>query len=264
MYVQHCVCVLFWLCVCAVVTLLSGELSSDGTVPTVPSGENRAERDPPSPPEVRCWSPSYPFKALCSWPEPPQTQLPIQYIATYSMKGGEIQQCHPYPTSVHPLPSPESSLPGVNGSSPWARWLCVLKGLKLYTSYKLNITGVNRMGSASHLQAFTVEDIVKPDPPVNVTVQVVPGKLSLLVKWAPPPSWSDRTLFPLKYQIRYHWDNKGTPHEITLDPFEDTKKVLPRLSPGRSYLVQVCSMELMGLGQSSDWSLPVTVTMPAH
>ena len=78
-----------------------------------------------------------------------------------SMKGGEIQQCHPYPTSVHPLPSPESSLPGVNGSSPGARWLCVLKGLKLYTSYKLNITGVNRMGSASHLQAFTVEDIGK-------------------------------------------------------------------------------------------------------
>ncbi|XP_064826739.1 interleukin-27 subunit beta-like isoform X2 [Oncorhynchus masou masou] len=243
MYVQHCVCVLFWLCVCAVVTLLSGVLSSDGTVLAVPSGENRAERDPPSPPEVRCWSPSYPFKALCSWPEPPQTQLPIQYIATYS---------------------PESSLPRVNGSSPGARWLCVLNGLKLYTSYKLNITGVNHMGSASHLQAFTVEDIVKPDPPVNVTVQVIPGKLRLLVKWAPPPSWSDRTLFPLKYQVRYHWDNKGTPHEITLDPFEDTKKVLPGLSPERSYQVQVCSMELMGLGQSSDWSLPITVTTPAH
>ncbi|XP_055785812.1 interleukin-27 subunit beta-like isoform X2 [Salvelinus fontinalis] len=199
--------------------------------------------------------PSFPYST-----SPPT----VNHSVCPSMKGGEIQQCHPYPTSVHPLPSPESSLPGINGSSPGAGWLCVLKGLKLYTSYKLNITGVNRMGSASHLQAFTVEDIVKPDPPVNVTVQVVPGKLRLVVKWAPPPSWSDRTLFPLKYQVRYHWDNKGTPHEITLDPFEDTKKVLPGLSPGRSYLVQVCSMELMGLGQSSDWSLPITVTIPAH
>uniref|UniRef100_A0A4W5QPT5 Epstein-Barr virus induced 3 n=1 Tax=Hucho hucho TaxID=62062 RepID=A0A4W5QPT5_9TELE len=186
--------------------------------------------DPP--PGVRCWSPSYPFKALCSGPEPPQTQLPIQYIATYSS---------------------ESSLPGVNGSSPVAMWLCVLKGLKLYTSYKLNITAVNRMGSGSHLHAFTVEDIVKPDLPVNVT-----GKLKLSVKWAPPPSWSDRTLFPLKYQVRYHWDNTGTPHECA-DSY-----ILPGLSPGRSHLVQVCSMELMGLGQSSDWSLPITVTMPAH
>ncbi|XP_041729134.1 interleukin-27 subunit beta [Coregonus clupeaformis] len=263
MYVQdyvcprRCMCVLFWLCACAMVTLLTGVLCSDGTVPTAPS-------DPPSPPEVRCWSPSYPFKALCSWSEPPQTPLPIQYITTYSMKGGEIQQCRPYPTSMPPLPSPESSLPGVNGSSPGARRLCVLEGLKLYTSYKLNITAVNPNGSASHLQTFTIEDIVKPDPPVNVTVRVVPGKWKLLVKWAPPPSWSDHTLFPLKYQVRYHWDNKGTPHEITLDPFEDTKKVLPGLFPGRSYVVQVCSIELMGLGQSSDWSLPITITMPAH
>ncbi|XP_064824083.1 interleukin-27 subunit beta-like [Oncorhynchus masou masou] len=99
---------------------------------------------------------------------------------------------------------------------------------------------------------------------VNLTLQAVPGKLKLLVKWDPPPSWSDHTLFPLKYQVRYHWDNKGTPHEMTLDPFEDTKKVLPGLSPERYYLVQVCSMELMWLGQSSDWSLPITVTMPAH
>nr|XP_046174905.1 interleukin-27 subunit beta-like [Oncorhynchus gorbuscha] len=83
-------------------------------------------------------------------------------------------------------------------------------------------------------------------PLVNVTLQAVPGKLKLLVKWDPPSSWSDHTLFPLKYQVRYHWDNKGTPHEITF------------------VSSSVCSMELMWLGQSSDWSLPITVTMPAH
>uniref|UniRef100_A0AAY5KZL2 Fibronectin type-III domain-containing protein n=1 Tax=Esox lucius TaxID=8010 RepID=A0AAY5KZL2_ESOLU len=234
----------------------------NGTILTAPSGENRTDLDPPSRLEVHCWSPSYPFKVLCSWLELPQTQLVTHYIVTYSVKGGEIQQCHPHPVSMASLSIPESSLPRENNSSARTMWRCVLEDLKLYTSYQLNVTAVNTAGSASHLQLFTLEDIVKPDPPVNVTVQVVPGKLKLLVKWDPPPSWSDHTLFPLMYKVRYQWENKGVSHAITLDPFENTQKVLPGLSPGRSYLVQVCSMEHMGMGQSSNWSPPVTVTMP--
>ncbi|KAJ8003733.1 hypothetical protein DPEC_G00151420 [Dallia pectoralis] len=240
---------------------LRGVFCSNGTILTAPSGPNRTNLDPPSRPEVHCWCPSYPIKVHCSWLELPPTELLTHYDVTYSFKGGEIQQCRPYSVSMPVPPIPEPSLARVNNSSPGTMWLCVLEDLKLFTSYKLNVTAVNPVGSASHLQLFTLEDIVKPDPPVNVTVKVVPGKLKLLVKWAPPPSWSDHTLFPLMYKLRYQWKNKGNSHEIILEPFEVTKKYLPGLSPGRSYLIQVCSMEHMGLGQCSAWSPPVTVTM---
>ncbi|KAL1021978.1 hypothetical protein UPYG_G00020680 [Umbra pygmaea] len=260
---QQGLCVVFWLCVYALVSLHSGVFCSNGMVTTVPSGKIKTYLEPPSRPDVHCWSPSYPFKVLCSWPEPPQSQRPTHYIATYSLKDGEIQQCHPYPTSMSPLPSPELSLQRANSSSPGTRWFCILEGLKLYTTYQLNITAVNPLGSVSHLQLWTIEDIVKPDPPVNVTVQVVPRTLKLLVRWAPPPSWSDHELVPLNYRVRYQWEKEGTFHDITLGPFKETERVLPGLLPGRVYLVQVCSMEYFGLGQNSDWSPPVNVTMPA-
>lgn len=98
MYVQHCVCVLFWLCVCAVVTLLSGELSSDGTVPTVPSGENRAERGETAFSEMRTcleylkmalFSPFLPSLSTSRFfpfsVSPPPLSTPISYFPLFSL-----------------------------------------------------------------------------------------------------------------------------------------------------------------------------------
>nr|AZT79001.1 Epstein-Barr-induced protein 3 isoform b [Ctenopharyngodon idella] len=38
---------------------------------------------PPSPPNVHCWSPSYPKRAICSWTLTPDPILPTHYITTY-------------------------------------------------------------------------------------------------------------------------------------------------------------------------------------
>ncbi|KAG1934971.1 ciliary neurotrophic factor receptor subunit alpha preproprotein [Pimephales promelas] len=38
---------------------------------------------PPSPPDVHCWSPTYPKRAICSWTLTPEPILPTHYIATY-------------------------------------------------------------------------------------------------------------------------------------------------------------------------------------
>ncbi|KAG8013253.1 Interleukin-27 subunit beta [Nibea albiflora] len=139
---------------------------------------------------------------------------------------------------------------------------CTLPNLKLLTDYILNVTAVSASGeSSSHLSSFMLEDIVKPDPPVDVRVSPLNIR-SLLVEWSPPPTWANLYIFPLKYQILYQWESRGTPKSINLGPFESTKVELKGLTPGRPYLFQVCAKELLGLGKCSDWSLPVKVTIP--
>lgn len=47
-----------------------------------------------------------------------------------------------------------------------------------------------------------------------------------------------------------------------IGPFETTSAELRELRPGRPYLVQVCAQELLGLGECSEWSEAVNVTLP--
>lgn len=49
---------------------------------------------------------------------------------------------------------------------------------------------------------------------------------------------------------------------LQVGPFETTKVQLKRLSPGRSYQLQMCATELLGLGECSDWTAAVPVTIP--
>ncbi|XP_058472133.1 interleukin-27 subunit beta [Solea solea] len=206
--------------------------------------------NPPPAPTVHCWCASYPNTTLCSWPEPSHAPL-THYIATYSERHGEpiTEQCHLIP------PSSSSS------SSSEQVWLCQMPNLKLLTSYIINVTAVSSAGSSSYLASFMLEDIVKPDPPVDVQVSPCNTR-NLLVEWSPPSTWSHLNIFPLKYQIMYQWENKGTPQSVNLGPFESTKVELKGLTPGRSYLFQVCAKELLGLGKCSHWSSPVNVTIP--
>jgi len=58
--------------------------------------------------------------------------------------------------------------------------------------------------------------VVKPDPPVNVSVTVLPGK-KLSVQWGPPPTWPDPVNFLLKYTVKYHWGKPGTARTVSLN-----------------------------------------------
>ncbi|TNN40002.1 Interleukin-27 subunit beta [Liparis tanakae] len=91
-----------------------------------------------------------------------------------------------------------------------------------------------------------LEDIVKPDPPVEVRVSP-PGTSGLLVEWSPPPTWTNLDIFPLKYQIRCRWEIHGSQKSATLGPFESTRVELKGLASGRTYRFQVCAQDLLGL-----------------
>ncbi|XP_076829235.1 interleukin-27 subunit beta isoform X2 [Brachyhypopomus gauderio] len=198
----------------------------------------------PSLPEVRCWSPSYPLKALCSWTQTPDPILPTHYIATYWYPG----------TGQQPLVLPcqrESDLDRQ----------CVLEEFELHAAmpYVVNITAVNALGSATRILPILIEDIVKPDPPVEVKVTLQPGR-KLLVRWSPPPTWPDPVNFTLRYKVEVQRDK----HSIAsiMGPYESESMVRSGLVAGRTYHIRVSAMDVLGNGQSSEWSDPVSITVP--
>ncbi|XP_044023254.1 interleukin-27 subunit beta [Siniperca chuatsi] len=240
--------------VCVAVTLLIcvlGGQALDLLRATATSGYGLAT------PIVHCWCASYPNVTICSWPEPSHSP-PTHYIATYSERHRQpvTKQCH----LIQPGSS-SSSLISASSSSSERLWHCHLPNLKLLTNYIINVTAVYSGGSTSHLSSFMMEDIVKPDPPVDIRVSPHNAR-NLLVEWSPPPTWAYLDILPLKYQILYQWENRGSPKSVNLGPFESTKVELKGLTPGRPYLFQVCAKELLGLGECSDWSLPVKITIP--
>ncbi|KAF0044101.1 hypothetical protein F2P81_003259 [Scophthalmus maximus] len=171
----------------------------------------------------------------------------------------DTKRCHLIPPSSSSSVSSSSSS---SSSSPSAQlWQCQLSDLKLLTDYIINVTAVHSGGSSSYLSSFMLEDIVRPDPPVDVRVSPHNGR-DLLVEWSPPSTWNDLDIFPLKYQIMYQWEIRGIPKSVNLGPFESSKVELKGLSPGRTYLFRVCARELLGLGKFSSWSSPVNITIP--
>ncbi|KAK5857643.1 hypothetical protein PBY51_010871 [Eleginops maclovinus] len=211
----------------------------------------------PSTPTVRCRCASYPNVTLCSWPEPSHP-TPTHYVATYSERHRRSVTKH-----CHLIQPGSSSSDLISTSSPSSDqlWHCPLPRLKLLTDYIINVTAVYSGRNSVHLSSFMLEDIVKPDPPVNVQVSPYDFR-NLSVQWSPPPTWALLDIFPLKYQIKYQWESRGIQKSVNLGPYESTKVELKLRSPGRTYLFQVCAKELLGLGECSDWSAPVKITIP--
>ncbi len=57
--------------------------------------------------------------------------------------------------------------------------------------------------------------VVKPDPPAHVRVSPLNSR-NVLVEWSPPPAWANLDILPLKYQILYRWESRGTPKSVNV------------------------------------------------
>ncbi|XP_041956194.1 interleukin-27 subunit beta, partial [Alosa sapidissima] len=197
---------------------------------------------PPSPPDIRCWAPSYPLKALCTWSQMTETYLPTQHIITYRDRDyGVTYPCHIIPKS-----------PDI---------LCEMKNLQILANrpYIVYITAINALGNATKPMEFDLEENVKPDPPVNVRVVVKQGRQVL--EWNHPPSWPEPQHFPLMYIVRYYWgNNQGQGHtKVPVHGAESLPINLDRFTKGRTYHFQVSAHEGLGSGKGSEWSQPVSV-----
>lgn len=124
---------------------------------------------------------------------------------------------------------------------------------------------------------------VKPDPPVNLTVDPVEAApQQLRLSWTYPPSW-DASFYQLRFQVRYRAEPSGayaqvspgarscgavwaappspvpgasrlTARRLQVDGLKDTSLVIRDALRGARHWVQVRAREEFDLGEWSEWS----------
>ncbi|KAM5135437.1 interleukin-27 subunit beta [Mantella aurantiaca] len=196
---------------------------------------------PPQKPNVQCWASEYPERIKCTWDVRPHTHLHTTFITTYRL--GLTSQDSPR----------ECVQLDIN---PYG---CQITDFKMFADvpYLLNVTAVNPLGSFTLLHHFFVENIIRPDPPVNVSLSPVHrDSKKLHLRWSPPLSWPYPDYFPLSYLIRYK--RKGVTQYKMVGPYEQTSFLITGNRPGSTVYAQVAAMDFTGAGNHSEWSTVVT------
>ncbi|XP_044153694.1 interleukin-27 subunit beta-like [Bufo gargarizans] len=196
---------------------------------------------PPEKLHIQCWSSSYPKNVNCTWDLQPDTNLHTTFLTTYRLG------------LMGPKPPEKCMQLEKNPNS------CLMSNFQMFEEfpYLLNVTALNQLGSITQLHYFFMENIIRPDPPVNVSISsICRESKKLYVQWQPPPSWPYLEIFPLKYKVRYR--KAGYKFFTMVGPYEQTSLVLTGIRPGSTVYVQVAAKEFTDLGHSSDWSEVVT------
>ncbi|XP_015685869.1 interleukin-27 subunit beta-like [Protobothrops mucrosquamatus] len=190
---------------------------------------------PPEKLSIHCRSVSYP-SVNCSWTLETDTRLPTSFFASY--RHGLMEEVH---QCIQPVAGSHS---------------CSMTALQMFSTdpYRLNVTAVNPLGTASHFSLVSPDQIIRPDPPENVMVSPIQGKTNtLLVQWKAPSSWLYPEYFPLKYVMRYSRD--GSRQIRTIRPIEKTSFTLSGIRSGVKYHIQVAAKDFLDNGEYSAWSL---------
>lgn len=140
-----------------------------------------------------------------------------------------------------------------------SRWWCALDHNEddKRTLHQVFLCVSSRISNAtSELLSFTPMQIIKPDPPYNVSVQPEAGlNRSLMITWKPPYTWKFQDRFyELIYEIRYKPLISINYQTITLYE-RTTRHTITDAEAGQEYEVQVRTKEEYE-GQWSDWSVP--------
>ncbi|XP_035261967.1 interleukin-6 receptor subunit alpha isoform X1 [Anguilla anguilla] len=140
-----------------------------------------------------------------------------------------------------------------------ARCWCVLERRDVEKSAfqaTLCLTSVTGNVTSPTIQVHP-KNIIKPDPPANVTVHAQDGmEHRLKVTWKYPRTWSS-AFYRLKFHLQYFPIQNGEANEMqdvhTKRGHHTINDVLSRTA----YLLRVRAKEEFDLGQWSDWSPPV-------
>ncbi|XP_074923005.1 prolactin receptor [Chelonoidis abingdonii] len=203
------------------------------------------EQSPPGKPEVlKCRSPEM-ETFTCWWKPGSDSGLPTNYTLLYNKEGKEqIYECPDYRTA------------GPNS--------CYFdkKHTNLWTSYNISVKATNEVGSnISNPHYMDVTSIVQPDPPVNLSLQVIQsaGILYLSAKWSPPPLVDVRSgWLILHYELRLKSEEREEWETIFVGQQAHYKVF--KLHPGLKYIVQVHCM--LDHGKWSEWSSESYIQIP--
>ncbi|KAM8960464.1 interleukin-27 subunit beta [Pelodytes ibericus] len=192
---------------------------------------------PPEKLQAQCWAMSYPEKLQCTWDLRPDVLLHTTFITTYRLgliSSESPNQCVQSDRELHS---------------------CLISDFQMFSDYPylLNVTAINPLGSVTLLVPFIIENIIRPDPPENVTASSLVGeKRKLLLSWCAPHSWPYPEHFPLMYMIRYKRLD-GKPYRV-IGPYELTTFILVGLKPGSVVQAQVAAKDITDYGEYSKWS----------
>ncbi|NXL05320.1 I11RA protein, partial [Mesembrinibis cayennensis] len=202
----------------------------------------------PGVPFVSCRASDY-ENFSCSWTSSVETFLPTRYITTYrgNMSPPHLPICRNKKGHVGPCLQ-DPSHPGT----------CTVHGSEFWSSYRLNITEVNPLGSSFRLLDVTMQAIIKPDPPEGLVVEPIPlAPRRLHVSWKYPSSWPKEPHFQLRFRLQYRpvihrsWSVVETVNlsEVITDAFA-----------GLEHVVQVSTKDFLDAGNWSEWSAEARAT----
>ncbi|XP_025895731.1 interleukin-11 receptor subunit alpha [Nothoprocta perdicaria] len=201
----------------------------------------------PGVPFVSCRASDY-ENFSCSWTSSLETFLPTRYITTYrkkSLTGEEKRRNRNGPV-------------GPCLQDPAHAGTCTVHKSEFWSSYRMNVTEVNPLGSSFRLLDITMQAIIKPDPPEGLVVEPVPrAPRRLQVSWRYPASWPKEPHFQLKFRLQYRpvihrsWSVVETVNlsEVITDAFA-----------GLEHVVQVSAKDFLDAGNWSEWSAEVRAT----
>ncbi|KAM6470942.1 interleukin-11 receptor subunit alpha isoform 6-T10 [Liasis olivaceus] len=196
----------------------------------------------PGLPSVSCRASNY-ENFSCFWTPGVETLLPTRYVATYQKK--------------QPAGTDQQSRSPVNGvglcvQDPALPLSCTVRKSQFWSSYRVNVTEVNPLGSTFSLLDITVQTITKPDPPEELRVEPVPlAPKRLRVSWEYPSTWPKEPSFQLRFRLRYRpvlydsWSVVETAKE---------SEVITDAFMGLEHVVQVSARDFLDAGSWSEWT----------
>ncbi|KYO48019.1 interleukin-6 receptor subunit alpha precursor [Alligator mississippiensis] len=194
--------------------------------------------EPPEPPRVSCSRRSHQKDILCEWQpraRPSPSTRAVLWVKRAPGANATEQRCRFFPRAhrfVCRIP-----MPPVDDDKLLHVSVCVSNGAG---------------SAASADRLFSANSVLKPDPPVNLTVDPVEAApQQLRLSWTYPPSW-DASFYQLRFQVRYRAEPSGAYAQV--DGLKDTSLVIRDALRGARHWVQVRAREEFDLGEWSEWS----------
>ncbi|XP_038259681.1 interleukin-11 receptor subunit alpha isoform X3 [Dermochelys coriacea] len=191
----------------------------------------------PGIPSVTCRASDY-ENFSCSWTPSVETFLPTRYITTYRRtQTSQVGPCVQDPGRPH---------------------TCSVHKCEFWSSYRLNVTEVNPLGSSFRLLDVTMQAIIKPDPPEGLVVEPVPSApRRLRVRWQYPASWPKQPHFQLKFRLQYRPVAHGS---WSMVETVNLSEVITDAFSGLEHVVQVGAKDFLDAGNWSEWSAEARAT----
>uniref|UniRef100_A0A8D0H1Z5 Interleukin 11 receptor subunit alpha n=1 Tax=Sphenodon punctatus TaxID=8508 RepID=A0A8D0H1Z5_SPHPU len=202
---------------------------------------------PPGVPSISCRAPDF-ENFSCSWTSSVETLLPTCYIATYRKRSQTEDEKR----------RARNSNMGVCVQFPGWPYSCTVSKSEFWSVYRINVTEVNPLGSNFQLLDFTMQAIIKPDPPEGLRVEPVPtAPRRLRATWEYPVTWAKESYFLLKFRLRYR---PVTHSSWSVVETANLSEVITDAVVSLEHVLQVGAKDFLDAGNWSEWSAEARAT----